>query len=374
MNKYISRITFWIYLVAATISVAFIVVFFCLPGESNWNTFSISFGASLISGVLLSLSIEIANNTIKNSRVFDRRMFLFGQTNDALKVLCQSIITKDGRYGEEYEEKFINKKLLESVREKIIDTSLFEDTLWKRMMNRRVESTKNYIKDNLKYIVSNLELLVIEGYVTNDEVSWISSGVSLLEEYIDIDSAKDRQENLQFALDAFESSGVFKKLFNSVVADGRKLSATNMKGVRKMNYYISDKNKEIQPLPNSPFKSLDELYESLCNSGWSEFSVFAHKQWNPNNKASGQCNGTVLLVQKYFGGDIIQYPNPGDGKKGHYFNRIDGVDIDLTSSQFSKSLDYASQIKVVDWSNKKTFEYWKSARIMELSMELKRKH
>ncbi|MDD7617030.1 MAG: hypothetical protein PUJ97_00155 [bacterium] len=44
------------------------------------------------------------------------------------------------------------------------------------------------------------------------------------------------------------------------------------------------------------------------------------------------------MVQEYFGGDIIAYPNPLNDKKCHYFNRINGLDIDLTFEQFKLQL------------------------------------
>ena len=62
-----------------------------------------------------------------------------------------------------------------------------------------------------------------------------------------------------------------------------------------MSFYISNISKTPKPLSGSPFKTLDELYIGLIKQGWSEYSVFSHKQWNPNNKACGQCNGTVII-------------------------------------------------------------------------------
>ncbi len=51
-------------------------------------------------------------------------------------------------------------------------------------------------------------------------------------------------------------------------------------------------------------------------------------------------------MQEFFGGDIIAYPNPESDKKGHYFNRIDGIDLDLTFDQFKKKLNYSSKSKI----------------------------
>lgn len=87
-----------------------------------------------------------------------------------------------------------------------------------------------------------------------------------------------------------------------------------------------------------------------------EMTVFMRSQWNPNNKCEGQYNSTSLLVQEYFGGDIISYLNPNGGveKKGHWFNRINGVDIDLTVEQFNPHLtDYAGCKKIANFGYNK---------------------
>lgn len=61
--------------------------------------------------------------------------------------------------------------------------------------------------------------------------------------------------------------------------------------------------------------------------------------WTPENPALGQCAVTALVLQDYYGGDLLRVTNRGEG---HYFNCI--VDpitgaptrIDLTWSQFSQ--------------------------------------
>ena len=98
-------------------------------------------------------------------------------------------------------------------------------------------------------------------------------------------------------------------------------------------------------------------------------TVFYKTQWNPKQKSCGQCNATVLVVQEYFGGDIISYPNPEPGKKGHYFNRINGIDIDLTSDQFETKLDYSSKSKIGNFG-KNSFNCEKSAYIIKKNLGL----
>ncbi|MGI9410722.1 MAG: YunG family protein [Hyphomicrobiaceae bacterium] len=55
-------------------------------------------------------------------------------------------------------------------------------------------------------------------------------------------------------------------------------------------------------------------------------------QWTAENPASGQCNVTAAVVFDLFGGEIQRTRLPD---AWHYYNRIDGVRMDLTDSQFS---------------------------------------
>ena len=123
-----------------------------------------------------------------------------------------------------------------------------------------------------------------------------------------------------------------------------------------MGYYSSDPKleKQIKCKDNSKFKTISELYKLLENRGWCKESVFNKNQWDENNKCVGQCNATALLVQEYFGGDVIKYPKPSKDKKMHYFNRLyvtddktKWVDIDLTSEQFNFDLpNYSIQTTI----------------------------
>lgn len=140
-----------------------------------------------------------------------------------------------------------------------------------------------------------------------------------------------------------------------------------------MNYYSSDPNKsdKFVAKKNSVFSTLTELYNALDETGWCEHSVFSKGQWNNENKCCGQCNATVLLVQEYFGGEIVQYENPTGNKSMHYFNRIDGVDIDLTARQFTPSLSqYNTKQKLYNPTGRNSFIYEKSAYILKLRLGL----
>ncbi|MDQ8727235.1 hypothetical protein [Bradyrhizobium sp. LHD-71] len=67
------------------------------------------------------------------------------------------------------------------------------------------------------------------------------------------------------------------------------------------------------------------------------WSSMTSEQWLASNPARGQCNVTALLLNEFFGGDILKTPlAEGD----HFYNRIDGRRIDLTESQFATPASY----------------------------------
>ena len=48
--------------------------------------------------------------------------------------------------------------------------------------------------------------------------------------------------------------------------------------------------------------------------------------------STGQCAVVALVVHDMLGGEILRVVNAGDS---HYFNRIDGNELDLTRDQFA---------------------------------------
>ena len=60
----------------------------------------------------------------------------------------------------------------------------------------------------------------------------------------------------------------------------------------------------------------------------------ASGEWNKNNPSLNQCAVTALIVQDYFGGDLLRCKMT-DGNS-HYWNRLpNGTEQDLTVDQFS---------------------------------------
>jgi hypothetical protein len=61
-------------------------------------------------------------------------------------------------------------------------------------------------------------------------------------------------------------------------------------------------------------------------------------QWTPANPSRGQCAATALVVHDLFGGQLLEaevHFLDGSLQGFHYWNRLDGVDVDLTREQFT---------------------------------------
>ncbi|MEO1306668.1 MAG: hypothetical protein AAFV38_01720, partial [Pseudomonadota bacterium] len=62
------------------------------------------------------------------------------------------------------------------------------------------------------------------------------------------------------------------------------------------------------------------------------WSIETAQQWSAENPANGQCNVTAALIHDLFGGEVLRTRMKGIW---HYYNRINGVRMDLTDSQFT---------------------------------------
>ena len=100
---------------------------------------------------------------------------------------------------------------------------------------------------------------------------------------------------------------------------------------------LSDKKTLL--ITDDRIATLGKLHEALTHA-WSRETAFpaCKGEWNTSNPALGQCTITAMIVHDLFGGTIHRVRLAGGGT--HYFNRIDGVYVDLTSSQFA---DYANE-------------------------------
>lgn len=80
---------------------------------------------------------------------------------------------------------------------------------------------------------------------------------------------------------------------------------------------------------------LAELEKALQKS-WSKETSYSPDLWTVENPAMGQCAVSALVANDYLGGEIVWADAilPDGQKISHYFNLVDGNEVDLTRSQF----------------------------------------
>ena len=81
-------------------------------------------------------------------------------------------------------------------------------------------------------------------------------------------------------------------------------------------------------------EEIDRVRRAI-EQGWSE-ATCAPGQWNPDLPAQGQCEVSSFVAWSHLGGDLVlgQVFRHGEFQEHHYWNRLDGIDVDLTRSQF----------------------------------------
>lgn len=68
---------------------------------------------------------------------------------------------------------------------------------------------------------------------------------------------------------------------------------------------------------------------------WSADTAYESNDWTLANPARGQCAVTSLIIQDFFGGDIVRFAVESNGvHEKHYANIIKGTLIDVTRSQY----------------------------------------
>lgn len=80
---------------------------------------------------------------------------------------------------------------------------------------------------------------------------------------------------------------------------------------------------------------LPKLQAALERS-WNKETCYPpiQEEWTKENPAFGQCAVTALIVQDFFGGDILFCHH-----QNHCWNKLpDGMEIDLTRSQFPSDI------------------------------------
>jgi hypothetical protein len=87
---------------------------------------------------------------------------------------------------------------------------------------------------------------------------------------------------------------------------------------------------------NKPFATPLDLYRAIARV-WSADTSSPTGVWSPANPAQNHCSITSLVVQDFFGGEILSTKTSGGT---HFYNLIDGAKWDLTVSQFSEPEPY----------------------------------
>ncbi len=77
-----------------------------------------------------------------------------------------------------------------------------------------------------------------------------------------------------------------------------------------------------------------EILEILLLQCWSSETS---SLWSQDNPARGQCDITAIVINDFFGGEILK---TFIDEQAHFYNRIDGVNYDLTASQFQVLPEY----------------------------------
>ena len=77
------------------------------------------------------------------------------------------------------------------------------------------------------------------------------------------------------------------------------------------------------------------VFDAIRRS-WSVDTCGTPELWSKENPALGQCDVSSFVAWDYLGGDLVLAKVFIDGEhtEHHYWNRIDGVDHDLTGEQY----------------------------------------
>lgn len=86
---------------------------------------------------------------------------------------------------------------------------------------------------------------------------------------------------------------------------------------------------------NYPMIKLQNLISAL-EASWARDTAFDENDWSSENPARGQCVVSSLIVQDYFGGELLGYSVKGEGiDETHFVNQLaDGTIIDTTRAQY----------------------------------------
>jgi N-acetylglutamate synthase-like GNAT family acetyltransferase len=101
--------------------------------------------------------------------------------------------------------------------------------------------------------------------------------------------------------------------------------------VVKKDYYL---NSEVTVMQREISKLNKELLYHTFMNCW---SIKSSSLWTSQNPARGQCSNTALVIQDYFGGEILKTVVDN---QIHFYNMINNQRIDITASQFANEINY----------------------------------
>ncbi|HEX3379309.1 MAG TPA: hypothetical protein VHU21_05855 [Paraburkholderia sp.] len=90
------------------------------------------------------------------------------------------------------------------------------------------------------------------------------------------------------------------------------------------------------PAVSKTFATPIDLYRALARA-WSGDTSSPTHAWSATNPAQNHCSVTALIVQDYFGGEILTTRTSGGT---HFYNLIDGKRWDLTIGQFAEPIPF----------------------------------
>lgn len=104
-------------------------------------------------------------------------------------------------------------------------------------------------------------------------------------------------------------------------------------------------------------KNIKNFLDILYNC----WSINSSSKWTVDNPACGQCGVTSLVVNDFFGGEILKTKVP---EGWHFYNKIENKCIDFTQSQFFQKpiyLDILSDREdAFSDTNEKQYNYLKN--------------
>lgn len=106
-------------------------------------------------------------------------------------------------------------------------------------------------------------------------------------------------------------------------------------------YYLADLKDREQILSYSLLK----IFGGHLKKSFSRDTSIDPSVWVDTNPTSGQCALAALIVQHFFGGEIVEAQIPQELQEmtwfsSHFWNRIEGQDIDFTRDQFPPNFPY----------------------------------